>query len=354
MTSTTDFANGAAAANSAASSAPDNEATAAAFIAEIRRHCADLPVEEIDELTDGLSADLADRLAEGVGLGDPAEYATELRAAAGLPPQSAAKHRTSLRERMTGLKTWWNTSARRRAVSEFLATLAPVWWVLRGAMVAAVWVFIFGGFDPFGLLIFVAAVIVSVQWGRGRWQPNKFVVWLRRLGSTGAILALVVLGPTLLGNMLYASSASNDSVWVPEGLMVDGQQVNNVFAYDCWGTPIVGVQLFREDGQPLNGNEGAAAFDEARQTFNQLVPNELTRGPGAWNVFPLATQDESAYGNGLLVPTEFPFTQVPMLSNDCPVVLEPEAAGAFKLEADPRANDAASKPKTAPAEDAAE
>jgi hypothetical protein len=59
----------------------------AEFAQGVRAALADLPAEEVDDLTDGLEADLAEAYAEDLQreLPDPAAYATELRAAAGLP-----------------------------------------------------------------------------------------------------------------------------------------------------------------------------------------------------------------------------------------------------------------------------
>ena len=57
----------------------------AAFVAAVRARLADLTDEEREELLGGLEADLSERLTEGeADLGDPAAYAAELRAAAGL------------------------------------------------------------------------------------------------------------------------------------------------------------------------------------------------------------------------------------------------------------------------------
>jgi uncharacterized membrane protein len=62
------------------------------FAAAVRSALSDLGPDEADDLTDGLEADLTDRLADGdaTELGDPAAYAEELRAAAGLPHRPAA------------------------------------------------------------------------------------------------------------------------------------------------------------------------------------------------------------------------------------------------------------------------
>ena len=70
-----------------------------AFAQGVRAALADLPAEEVDDLTEGLEADLAEAYAEDLQreLPDPAAYATELRAAAGLPMRTkAAKSRSAL------------------------------------------------------------------------------------------------------------------------------------------------------------------------------------------------------------------------------------------------------------------
>ena len=51
----------------------------------MREHLADLTEEERDELLDGLEADLSEQLDAGDALPEPASYAAELRAAAGIP-----------------------------------------------------------------------------------------------------------------------------------------------------------------------------------------------------------------------------------------------------------------------------
>src|SRR5690349_14631482 len=64
------------------------------FVAAVRAWLDDLSTDEVTELTGGLEADLTDALAEAGSTpsdlyGDPAKYASELRAAAGLPPRGA-------------------------------------------------------------------------------------------------------------------------------------------------------------------------------------------------------------------------------------------------------------------------
>ena len=61
-----------------------------AFAKAVRAELSDLPKREIQELTEGLEADLAERFAEegpGFEIGSAAEYASELREAAGITPK---------------------------------------------------------------------------------------------------------------------------------------------------------------------------------------------------------------------------------------------------------------------------
>ena len=63
-----------------------------AYVLAVRAWLGDLPADEVEDLTAGMEADLAERAAESGGplgglLGQPEAYAAELRAAAGLPPR---------------------------------------------------------------------------------------------------------------------------------------------------------------------------------------------------------------------------------------------------------------------------
>src|SRR6187431_418045 len=61
-----------------------------AYVRAVRAWLGDLPADEVEDLTAGMEADLAERAAESGGplgglLGQPEAYAAELRSAAGLP-----------------------------------------------------------------------------------------------------------------------------------------------------------------------------------------------------------------------------------------------------------------------------
>ncbi len=291
--------------------APTHEQQASRFAASVREHLSDLPEAELDELLDGLPADLAERLDDDGELGDPRQYADELRQAAGLPSRGEVRTAPSRRMRETLRETrirfaertsdFWAATPARRSLIEFLLALRPVWWVLRGLVLGWLLLMLAGHpvvnglpFSFPALLLASVLVIVSVQWGRGRWQPKAWTVGLRRV--TSAVAALLLLPVTgiawnALTNPVYIESGPI----VVDGLSIDGIPISSIFAFDCAGQPIDGVQLFDQNGQPLttlhrDGGAGAEpvwGFDEERQENIVYDRNGLAGYAGMWNVFPL-------------------------------------------------------------------
>ena len=189
---------------------PRNEV--AAFATAVRTALSDLPPDELDELTDGLEADLSERLDEApddtAGLGDPVAYAEELRAAAGYPPRAARSHlgaaMPNLRTLPQQIRAGWTALVERHAwlasALAFLAVLRPVWWVLRGAAAYAILASLLGVSGTALWFVGVAMVVLSVQVGRGRMQHRSWVRW-----TTHAVSAIVILfAPFLLGAALTA------------------------------------------------------------------------------------------------------------------------------------------------------
>jgi len=292
----------------------------AEFATAVRSALSDLAPDEIDELTDGLEADLTDRLSDtdAAELGDPRAYAEELRAAAGLPhrPVARAGFAAELAElrhapqivaaafREFGAEHPWLGRVR-----DFFVALRPAWWVFRAAVITALIVNLTspGWWAPINIVnvaIATAALVLSVQFGRGKWLPRA---WMR-----GVLLvinvALVLCAPFIL----VAAAASVNNGWysaqyavesTPDlsstGLLENGNQVTNIFAYDAQGNPIKDVQLYDQDGKPLNliGDSRSASVDLGS---GLLVPNQHVPGRLGWNVFPLghvASRDVNGDGS---------------------------------------------------------
>ncbi|TDP95443.1 hypothetical protein EDF62_0127 [Leucobacter luti] len=332
-----------------------NEERAAEFVAAVRDRLSDLPRDEVDELTDGLAADLVDRLSDGNELGDPRSYAEELRQAAGLPervePESAPQPREGLMDQGRALasrwREWWDETSGRRGVRDFVLSLRSVWWVLRGVAVATVFCLLFGisSGGVVWLLVTGAATLLSVQWGRGAWLPGAWAVWLRRIGSVVAILALLPLAGIALDRLSFAHASTGDDLetFLPPGLTSNGESVTNIFAYDCDGQPLGAVQLFTQDGSPLHTGDGQPGSyadwlpmggSDANGEWIDYRRNAAATMPDEWNVFPLrelSTSDLMAGEEDTDPATQqgaeptAPYERVPVLG-DCAATVPDEAA----------------------------
>lgn len=284
------------------------------FAAAVRAALSDLSAEDVDELTDGLEADLTEQArdadAQRVDLDDPAAYAAELRAAAGLPVRGS--NRTALTERLQSRLTEIRSEILRdfRASPggsrslDFLLALRPFWWVLRGwavykvieALLLGSSIFTVLPINVVGWLLFLLLLVVSVQWGRGQWLSRRGLPQLKTIASVGAIVAL----PFLL--MLASMSANSDGgsasaeQYNPQGLLLNGSGVSNVFAYDADGRLLTNVQLFDQEGRPLVtvdeslGENWVTVYgdDGVERT---LVASSAVPGRTGWNVFPLRQID---------------------------------------------------------------
>ncbi|GAA3886888.1 hypothetical protein GCM10022381_31200 [Leifsonia kafniensis] len=353
----------------------------AAFAAAIRTHLDDLPAEDVDDLTGGLEADLLEQASDHDGtltLGDPELYAAELRASAGFPERSAtippkrrwrehaadARADAARRVRATPVGAW---------LIDFFVALRPAWWLLRGwAMYQIATVFL-GTFplSPAGLPAFLAAVVVSVQWGRGKWLPTS---WLKTIRTVISIVSVIAL-PFMLAAVMHpsASAGSSNSAPAPDlsGLWIDGARVGNIFAYDADGNPLSNVQLFNQDGDPLT-TVGSASFDQPYdQTYYSgnstvAVPFLGAFGGRGWNVFPLDTVPDPQGGEPDVANARAatpPFAKVPSLPGmptpaptptpTPPPVTDPPADPAGGAAGDAAANAAAAEAEAAAAAAAA-
>ncbi len=230
-----------------------------AFAQGVRAALADLPAEEVDDLTEGLEADLAEAYAEDLQreLPDPSAYATELRAAAGLPMRTKAK--TGV---LAGLAASWHDTRADVAVAirrnpalasavDFLGELRPAWWIVRAWLAAWLVASFFGNERGYGMagtwwLVFAAFAVISVQWGRGRWHgpavPALIVV--------GNVIAVVALLPVMAaaddggsgsgdfdqGFQSGVDATVNDPSL--KGLAFNGHLLENIYAYDAQGKPL--------------------------------------------------------------------------------------------------------------------
>ncbi|MCF4120020.1 hypothetical protein L1785_03420 [Antribacter sp. KLBMP9083] len=337
----------------------------------VRLHLDDLGPDVVDDLTDGLEADLTDSLLDrtatvpdagrspsapgspsgGVGSGAPgdavldlaaafgpaAEYAAELRESAGLPPRAAQANRLARRWALgRAVVVAWELGSERWAHAwrpltstpawagfrDFVRSLAPVWWVLRGWAAAMVLMYPFGGTPAIwpwstpGRIVLLAAVVVSIQWGRGRWLPRlSWAPGLLRVASVGAAVAVVPLllyvsedRPSDVGfssyeagwsdgynEAQYSSVSDGGGYGDDTGVWVDGMQVSNLFVYDRNGDPIRDVQVFDDRGRPVRTMtaQGTAQTWTVPELPGDwfFQPAIASDGRERWNVYPLRAVD---------------------------------------------------------------
>jgi hypothetical protein len=272
------------------------------FANAVRLALSDLPADEVDDLTDGLEADLDERATDEdtPDFGDPVAYANELRAAAGLPARTVRPPDTleaalvgGWQELVAGLRSVYSRPVITR-VGQFFVSLRPVWWLVRGWALYGILTWLFNVPSlRLTLLTFVLGVgtlIVSVQFGRGRWLPKR---WMRRaLLVTNVVLALstpliLLATSNAFGSEVYAAYASgqDDGMHDQTGLTSNGRAITNIYAYDASGVPLKQVQLYDQTGRPLYTVQDPSQLTS--EDNNNLVPYAAKHGRGGWNVYPL-------------------------------------------------------------------
>jgi hypothetical protein len=193
-----------------------------AYLAGVAALLTDLPADDRQDLLDELSTHL-DELSQETDaplesrLGSPADYAAELRASAGLPPAAAWQ---------SSARLWWarlRPALDRpsvRSVRDFLASLRPVWWVLRAWLLVAgltLWAERPPRWSPrlivvprvingtTGLCVTVVAIVISVQLARHRLGIGRTARNLSLLVNAAALVALL---PTLFSLAAASENAA--------------------------------------------------------------------------------------------------------------------------------------------------
>ena len=311
------------------------------FAELVRAELADLSPDDLDDLTDGLEADLAESLEEDPTrrLPDPVAYAAELRTAAGLPfrPEPGRGVRAAMRGVSSGLRATGSQAAESlrghpvtAALFDFAVTLRPFWWVLRAWVAYQLLAVFFGSEGPVlpyeagWWLVLLVLIVVSVQWGRGRWRN----VWaLTPLIVVGNVVAAVALLPLFAATHAWSAPYEEAAYFGPDtdpdptGLAMDGRPLTNVYAYGPDGKPLHGVQLFDQDGSPLTVSRDSVYNACPDASCDELHPEpvRLETGEQARNVYPLTLVPMVYDEFGELSPVrptqakapEAPFVKVP-------------------------------------------
>ncbi|GHJ18367.1 HAAS signaling domain-containing protein [Micromonospora sp. AKA38] len=240
------------------------------YVDRVRAALADLPPTLRDELTEDLPEHLAEVAAEGDGtlvdrLGAPEAYALELRTAAGAEPGgrparlrrlAAARDRATTQLRL--LDRQLGPLLGHTRVADFLRSLRPAWWLVRGYLAAL----LIGemtrsgraGLLPRlddsllgGLLLLTGAVLASLWLGR---RSGGFTGWPRRLHLVGTAV-LVVFSFAVLADV--DRNAGEDGYTSYQEVAVDRRydRIEDVFVYDQQGRLVRDAQLFDQNGVPI-------------------------------------------------------------------------------------------------------
>jgi hypothetical protein len=228
-----------------------------AYVAAVRAWLADLPADEVEELTAGMEADLAERAAESGGplgdlLGQPEAYAAELRSAAGLPPRVEVVVPDAVRT-----EPWTDRLEREAhelvARHPWLRELRPTWWLTRGAVAGWAVDALLGTGRV--LLVPLIGAALSLWLGLALRRRKPLGKGGQAALAAGNALAVVLLLPMLsfYGSPAWDSSSVevSDPAAVSAGLTANGQPVTNVYAYDAAGQRVADVRLYDQYGQPI-------------------------------------------------------------------------------------------------------
>jgi hypothetical protein len=331
--------------------APTTTPEAQAYLGEVEHELADLPADERTELLEDLGMHLVALEEDGDGrplaarLGSPADYAAELRAAAGLPPRSAevvdGGRLAAGTHAVRGLVAAVAGSRVVRETWSFLPQLRPAWWVLRGYLVVLVprlrHIDSYNDFPVPALLgshlvggaAVVLAVVVSVTLGRRR---------LPRFGIVAVLaLDLLVLGAAVdVAQSALARArphvtfirSSPGNPFVDSPLITRQGPVTNILAFAADGTALTGVLLYDQDGRPLETGSQQWFPDECRRVLEAPRAADGTGVPFSYpKQYVLDPEGKTIIGDPLRAGQCKPLT-TPKVS--LPVFPKPSPAAAAK------------------------
>ena len=282
-----------------------------AYVLAVRAWLGDLPADEVEELTAGMEADLAERAAESGGplgglLGQPEAYAAELRAAAGLPPRVEAVVADAV-----PTEPWTDRLARdaHELVTRhpWLRELRPTWWLARGAVAGWLVAQVLGTGRV--VLLPVAGAALSLWLGLVLRRREPLGTGLRVALAAGNALAVVLLVP-MLGSYTSGSSGYSDEAALAPGypaqVVANGEPAQNLYAYDAAGNRLDGVRVYDQNGRALT-----VGLDALMDGSNPELPIRSEDGMPdvAADVFPLAWPGHDAWqdpGFGWTPPLTLP------------------------------------------------
>lgn len=246
------------------------------FVDRVRALMADLDADERLDLTGGLEADLSELVAEhGVeALGEPDDYARELRVAAGHPPAMGRptrerQLRAAVMESLDAAHASWDRlldSLPAGGPRSFITALQPVWWVVRAWVAWMVAQDVGGaGFSTTGEWLVVLAVflLVSVQLGRRSFVFGRVLdrSVLARIVLVALNVAAVLALPGAADRAAYG--IAEERAWVSSPTYAESEPVDSHVVTYRGGQACV-LQVFDADGNRVRGGYVWDATGERR------------------------------------------------------------------------------------------
>jgi len=315
----------------------------AAYATRVRAHLADLEPDVVEDLTDGLEADLAEALADAAPeraghsevaaaegdeltarFGAPEEYAAELRSAAGFPAAGPTERagrapwrvrvRAAAHELVAPLRAQiarFATTSQGAFLVGFGRSIAPVWWVARAWVLGG---FIGGMFtvyeirfipesDPWVVLVMVVLAFLSVQVGRGALRLGRG--WRRAAVVANVVAAVyfvpyVAMAQDAANQIAYFSPLDSSDESAPadaagseaEAVYVGGERATNLFVYGPDGELIDGAQVVDQSGRPvLLAPDGTLDSPDGDRITHFWEPRTDVNSREVWNAYPLGFWD---------------------------------------------------------------
>ncbi|MBO3733588.1 HAAS signaling domain-containing protein [Glycomyces niveus] len=274
---------------------PDRSTEIASYLAAVERHLNDLPthirqdlMSELDAHLTEVAADLPPGNALRDLLGSPEAYARELRDTAEVDKEPVgARMRRRLADAAAPALARLKGAADRYAVSsgftdaaELRDRLRPGWWVLRGALVAALFVYWLSaaqygvtGYSIFGSipgLLLIAGALLACVWASMRFGA-KSAEWGARRRRWVAAGGLALVAFTGYQFMWLGFSVPVEYVETTT-YYDDTPSVQDVRVYDEHGNLLTDVYLFDENGNPLWLGDPYSCPTAARDPFATESP----------------------------------------------------------------------------------
>ena len=222
-----------------------------AYVARVRAALSDLPAEDVDDLTQGMEADLAELAAESdsirARLGTPEAYADELRTAAGLAPRAAFTTTGVMGARLAR----WGKQRQALMALPWMRDALPVGWALRG--IVAAWVV--GrvlGWNSNNVWTWLLGAALSFWFGRKtlEWKGGRRGA-ISAINLATALIGLLVVLPNQVDRTDQPPAIYMESPATIDGLSNNGEPVTGITVYDPTGRQVERPRAFDQNGNPL-------------------------------------------------------------------------------------------------------